>query len=170
MRQRVMIAMALACNPKLIIADEPTTALDVTIQAQILALMDKLRKTTGTAMQLITHDLGVIAHTAQNVIVMYAGQVVEQAQVRELFAEPLHPYTQGLMRSIPSAKAHVDKNPLVTIPGTVPSLHNLPQGCRFHTRCTYACNRCRQEEPPLAPVAPATQKRCVRCWLHQDAP
>ncbi|ABB37983.1 oligopeptide/dipeptide ABC transporter, ATPase subunit [Oleidesulfovibrio alaskensis G20] len=165
MRQRVMIAMALACNPKLIIADEPTTALDVTIQAQILELMDNLRETTGTAIQLITHDLGVIAETAHKVVVMYAGRVVEQAEVRELFNNPLHPYTRGLMRSIPGLGAHADKERLETIPGMVPSLLNLPQGCRFHDRCRHAFDRCRLEEPQLDPAADG---HLVRCWLCQE--
>lgn len=164
MRQRVMIAMALACSPKLIIADEPTTALDVTIQAQILELMDSLRETTGTAIQLITHDLGVIAETAHNVVVMYAGRIVEQAKVRELFNNPLHPYTRGLMRSIPGLGSHADKEQLDTIPGMVPSLFNLPQGCRFHDRCRHADERCRLKEPELLPTADG---HLVRCWLCQ---
>lgn len=165
MRQRVMIAMALACKPKLIIADEPTTALDVTIQAQILELMDTLREKTGTAIQLITHDLGVIAETAQKVLVMYAGHVVEQADVTELFTNPMHPYTQGLMRSIPAAGRHKEKERLETIPGVVPSLLRLPQGCRFHDRCRHALERCALEEPQLAL---ADGKHPVRCWLYQE--
>ncbi|WP_147820542.1 ABC transporter ATP-binding protein [Salidesulfovibrio onnuriiensis] len=165
MRQRVMIAMALACRPKLLIADEPTTALDVTIQAQILDLMDKLREETGTAIQLITHDLGVIAETAQKVLVMYAGRVVEQADVRELFTNPMHPYTRGLMRSIPGLGRHEEKERLETIPGMVPSLLHLPQGCRFHDRCRHATERCAREEPELKI---ADGKHPVRCWLYED--
>ena len=164
MRQRVMIAMALACSPKLLIADEPTTALDVTIQAQILELMDKLREETGTAIQLITHDLGVIAETAHKVVVMYAGRVVEQAEVGELFNNTLHPYTRGLMRSIPGLGAQDEKERLETIPGVVPSLLRLPQGCRFHDRCRHATERCSIEEPDLVDVG---SNHLVRCWLHQ---
>src|SRR5512132_1419568 len=138
MRQRVMIAMALACNPKLLIADEPTTALDVTIQAQILDLMRDLKKRVGAAIVLITHDLGVVAEVAERVVVMYAGKVVEEAPVRELFKEPLHPYTQGLLRSIPRIDtAAIQKKRLEAIPGVVPSLLHLPQGCRFAPRCSF---------------------------------
>ncbi|KAB1443035.1 ABC transporter ATP-binding protein [Pseudodesulfovibrio senegalensis] len=165
MRQRVMIAMALACKPKLIIADEPTTALDVTIQAQILELMDKLREETGTAIQLITHDLGVIAETAQKVLVMYAGRVVEEADVKDLFTNPMHPYTRGLMRSIPGLGAHEEKARLETIPGVVPSLLRLPKGCRFQDRCRHAMERCKHEEPELKI---ADGKHPVRCWLYQE--
>ncbi len=162
MRQRVMIAMALACHPKLLIADEPTTALDVTIQAQILELMDNLRRTTGTAVLLITHDLGVVAETAEHVVVMYAGRVVEEAPVRELFHHPLHPYTQGLMRSIPSL-VEDEKRRLEAIPGVVPSLLALPPGCRFNDRCTYVMDRCLAEEPPLQAMG---SEHRVRCWLY----
>ncbi len=165
MRQRVMIAMALACKPELLIADEPTTALDVTIQAQILDLMDQLREKTGTAVQLITHDLGVIAETAQKVLVMYAGRVVEQADVRELFTNPMHPYTRGLMRSIPGMGDEEEKARLETIPGMVPSLLHLPRGCRFHDRCRHAMERCALEEPELKI---ADGKHPVRCWLYED--
>ncbi|SMC22826.1 peptide/nickel transport system ATP-binding protein [Desulfacinum hydrothermale DSM 13146] len=161
MRQRVMIAMALACNPKLIIADEPTTALDVTIQAQILELMDELSRTTGTAILLITHDLGVVAETAQHVVVMYAGRVVEEAPVKQLFHDPLHPYTRGLMRSIPSMSDD-QRRRLEAIPGVVPSLLALPVGCKFNDRCRHAFDRCRAEEPPL--TAPK-DGHSVRCWL-----
>lgn len=165
MRQRVMIAMALACNPRLLIADEPTTALDVTIQAQILELMDDLRRTTGAAVLLITHDLGVVAETAEHVVVMYAGRVVEEAPVRDLFHQPLHPYTQGLLRSIPSLVAD-EKRRLDAIPGMVPSLLTLPPGCTFQDRCGYAMDRCVTQEPTLMVWKPGHQ---VRCWLYAEA-
>jgi peptide/nickel transport system ATP-binding protein len=151
MRQRAMIAMALACRPALLIADEPTTALDVTIQAQILALVLELQQELGMALILITHDLGVVAQTAQRVIVMYAGKKVEEADVDTLFANPRHPYTRGLMASIPavpSASANSDVR-LTEIPGMVPSLTRLPQGCAFAPRCEFAIARCHQEYPPL---------------------
>lgn len=164
MRQRVMIAMALACNPRLLIADEPTTALDVTIQAQILELMDALRRTTGTAVLLITHDLGVVAETAEHVVVMYAGRVVEAAPVRELFHNPMHPYTRGLMRSIPSL-AEDDKRRLDAIPGVVPSLLALPPGCKFNDRCGHVMGQCREAEPPLTALQP---EHLVRCWLYEE--
>ncbi|WP_448384407.1 ABC transporter ATP-binding protein [Desulfosoma sp.] len=162
MRQRVMIAMALACNPRLLIADEPTTALDVTIQAQILELMDALRRTTGTAVLLITHDLGVVAETAEHVVVMYAGRILEEAPVRELFHHPMHPYTQGLLRSIPSL-VHEEKRRLEAIPGVVPSLLALPVGCKFNDRCRFVMPRCHEEEPPLMALQPG---HSVRCWLY----
>ena len=173
MRQRVMIAMAIACGPKLLIADEPTTALDVTIQAQILALLGTLRKETGSAMLLITHDLGVVAETCDEVIVMYAGQVVERAPVRALFSAPRHPYTLGLLRSIPpfefdeNAAEPTTRAPLVEIPGMVPRLHELPSGCRFAPRCERAQDRCRAEVPPLAasPIAGDDPDRLVRCFF-----
>jgi peptide/nickel transport system ATP-binding protein len=151
MRQRAMIAMALACRPALLIADEPTTALDVTIQAQILALILDLQKELGMGLVLITHDLGVVAQTAQRVIVMYAGKKVEEADVETLFAHPLHPYTRGLMASIPTVPAPGAKAGarLVEIPGMVPSLTNLPKGCAFAPRCELAIQRCREEYPPL---------------------
>jgi peptide/nickel transport system ATP-binding protein len=151
MRQRAMIAMALACRPALLIADEPTTALDVTIQAQILALVLDLQKELGMGLILITHDLGVVAQTAQRVIVMYAGKKVEEASVETLFADPRHPYTRGLMASIPAVPSLQDKAGarLAEIPGTVPSLTNLPNGCAFAPRCSLAIARCRQEYPPL---------------------
>lgn len=164
MRQRMMIAMALACHPRLLIADEPTTALDVTIQAQILELMDELRRTTGTAVLLITHDLGVVAETAEHVVVMYAGRVVEEAPVRELFHHPKHPYTQGLLRSIPSL-AEDEKQRLEAIPGVVPSLLALPPGCAFHDRCGFAMERCLQEDPPWKELIPG---HGVRCWLYES--
>ena len=151
MRQRAMIAMALACRPALLIADEPTTALDVTIQAQILALVLDLQKQLGMGLILITHDLGVVAQTAQRVIVMYAGKKVEEADVTTLFASPKHPYTRGLMASIPTVPlpgANSDVR-LVEIPGMVPSLTKLPNGCAFAPRCSYAIARCREEYPPL---------------------
>ena len=151
MRQRAMIAMALACRPALLIADEPTTALDVTIQAQILALVLDLQKQLGMGLILITHDLGVVAQTAQRVIVMYAGKKVEETDVETLFANPRHPYTRGLMASIPtvpSPGANTDVR-LVEIPGMVPSLTKLPKGCAFAPRCQLAVARCREEYPPL---------------------
>jgi oligopeptide/dipeptide ABC transporter ATP-binding protein len=151
MRQRAMIAMALACRPALLIADEPTTALDVTIQAQILALMLELQKELGMGLILITHDLGVVAQTAQRVIVMYAGKKVEEADVETLFARPRHPYTRGLMASIPAlptSGANTEAR-LAEIPGTVPSLTQLPPGCAFAPRCAFAIRRCHEEYPPL---------------------
>jgi len=163
MRQRVMIAMAIACNPRLIIADEPTTALDVTIQAQILALLDGLRESHDMAILLITHDLAVIAEMAEQVLVMYTGRVVEHADVKELFKNPLHPYTQCLMRSIPGRLAGNVKGRLLAIPGVVPSLLAMPKGCKFNTRCPYSFDHCFREEPPLA--APAGGHP-VRCWLY----
>jgi peptide/nickel transport system ATP-binding protein len=151
MRQRAMIAMALACRPALLIADEPTTALDVTIQAQILALILELQKELGMGLVLITHDLGVVAQTAQRVIVMYAGKKVEEADVETLFAHPRHPYTRGLMASIPAVPSLGTKADarLVEIPGMVPSLTRLPKGCAFAPRCELAVGRCREEYPPL---------------------
>jgi peptide/nickel transport system ATP-binding protein len=151
MRQRAMIAMALACRPALLIADEPTTALDVTIQAQILALILDLQKELGMGLILITHDLGVVAQTAQRVIVMYAGKKVEEADVDTLFASPRHPYTRGLMASIPAVPTQREKAGarLAEIPGTVPSLVKLPQGCAFAPRCSLAVERCREKYPPL---------------------
>ena len=160
MRQRVMIAMALACNPKLLIADEPTTALDVTIQAQILDLMRALRAELGTAIILITHDLGVVAELADDVIVMYAGQVIERCTVDRLFAEPQHPYTIGLLGSIP--RLHLDQERLSAIEGFVPDAAAFPTGCRFHPRCPFAVARCRQELPPLLDVRKDHQ---AACWL-----
>lgn len=171
MRQRVMIAMALACRPQIMLADEPTTALDVTIQAQILKLMNRLKDEVGTSILLITHDLGVIAKMAQRVLVMYAGVVVEEANVRDLFANPLHPYTTGLLKSIPRVDPSVGrKKRLHTIEGTVPNLLALPRGCRFSDRCPEVHDRCRNMEPPLAPPdAGGPGNRQVRCWLHRAA-
>jgi oligopeptide/dipeptide ABC transporter ATP-binding protein len=166
--QRVMIAMALALNPQLLIADEPTTALDVTIQAQILDLMRDLRTRMNTAVILITHDLGVIAEMADRVAVMYAGRIVEQTDVRTLFAQPLHPYTRGLMDSIPVLGTVKDE--LAVIPGSVPNLINLPPGCRFAPRCLSRLEHnleiCIDNEPDLLP---ATPNHTVRCWLYQDS-
>jgi oligopeptide/dipeptide ABC transporter ATP-binding protein len=160
MRQRVMIAMALACNPKVLIADEPTTALDVTIQAQILELMDGLNRDFGTAIILITHDLGVVAEVCRRVIVMYAGKIVEQGQGSDLFANPQHPYTMGLLRSIPQIGAHV-KNRLATIGGAPPDLLAPPKGCRFRPRCPRRQPKC-EELPPLMETAPG---QLAACWF-----
>jgi oligopeptide/dipeptide ABC transporter ATP-binding protein len=165
--QRVMIAMALALNPSLLIADEPTTALDVTIQAQILDLLRDLSNRMETAVILITHDLGVISEMADRVAVMYAGRIVEQAAVRNLFAQPLHPYTQGLIDSIPILGTVRDK--LDVIPGSVPNLINLPPGCKFASRCRsrveYELAICTQDEPDLIAILPG---HTVRCWLYQS--
>jgi len=165
MRQRAMIAMALACNPKVLIADEPTTALDVTIQAQILDLILALEHEFGTAVILITHDLAVVAETAQRVIVMYAGRKVEEAEVEGLFEAPLHPYTAGLLASIPQLSSlggglH-DSGRLREIPGTVPPLHNLPAGCAFAPRCPFADEHCRAHDPPLEQKRP---RHWAACW------
>lgn len=163
MRQRVMIAMALACDPKVLIADEPTTALDVTIQAQILELLNNLRSTRELAVLLITHDLGVVAEVADRVAVMYTGQIVEQSPVDDLFARPKHPYTEGLLRSVPKlATAGADRViRLQTIEGVVPRLTALPPGCHFEPRCPYRMPRCREQEIPLYPVAEGVAARCV---------
>lgn len=159
MKQRVMIAMALACEPALIIADEPTTALDVTIQAQILRLMQDLQRETGTAIMFITHDLGVIAEMADDVVVMYAGQVVESASVLAIFDHPMHPYTQGLLRSIPNSSM-TRAAALPTIVGNVPSLKDLPSGCRFQDRCPYKKDRCINEAPRLHSIDGDQQVAC----------
>jgi peptide/nickel transport system ATP-binding protein len=162
MRQRVMIAMALACSPKLLIADEPTTALDVTIQAQILDLLGELKSRLGMSIMLITHAMGVVAETAQRVVVMYAGKVVEEASVAELFAHPRHPYTQGLIRSIPRIDmAATRKLRLEAIAGTVPKLVAPPEGCRFAPRCKHALARCTQATPPLREVVPGHKVACI---------
>ncbi len=168
MAQRVMIAMALACEPDLLIADEPTTALDVTIQAQILDLIRGLQSESKTAVILITHDLGVVAEMADRVAVMYAGEIVEEADVGELFTDPRHPYAQGLLGSTPVLGREVDA--LDTIPGVVPSLVDLPSGCRFADRCVarleHALDRCTEEKPELIQVG---ERRSVRCWLYAEA-
>ena len=167
MTQRVMIAMALVCKPELLIADEPTTALDVTIQAQILDLMAQLQEEMGLAILLITHNLSVVAHFAQDVAVMYAGKLVEQAGVRELFASPDHPYTRALLRALP--RPGREREPLGAIAGTVPSPLDFPAGCAFHERCGEVLPRCPHDQPPLAPTGPGHQ---AACWLHhpEDAP
>ena len=188
MRQRTMIAMALSCEPALLIADEPTTALDVTIQAQILELMKKLKRELGMAIMLITHDLGVVAEMCERVVVMYAGKVVEEADVVSLFQKPLHPYTEGLLKSIPhldtarsgaaAAGAAISaagaeqasrggRERLHVIEGVVPNPQRLPSGCRFHPRCPYAQEVCRTQEPPLLEAGPGRQ---VACWLHNEIP
>ncbi len=162
MRQRVMIAMALSCDPKLLIADEPTTALDVTIQAQILDLLAEMRDRLGMAILLITHDMGVVAETTDRVVVMYAGKVVEEATVEELFGAPKHPYTQGLIRSIPRVDRTAEhKGRLETIGGTVPSLINPPPGCRFAARCKFATDVCTQAVPELREIEPGHKVACV---------
>jgi oligopeptide/dipeptide ABC transporter ATP-binding protein len=163
MRQRVMIAMALACNPQLLIADEPTTALDVTIQAQILELMRALRAELGTAIILITHDLGVIAELADEVLVMYAGKVIERCAAQRLFSHPQHPYTVGLLGSIP--RLHLEQERLSAIEGFVPDAAALPAGCRFNPRCPFVIDQCKEEEPPLAEVAHGHYAACWRAPL-----
>jgi oligopeptide/dipeptide ABC transporter ATP-binding protein len=158
MRQRVMIGMALSCNPKLLIADEPTTALDVTIQAQILELMKRLKREMGMAIMLITHDLGVIAEMAQRVVVMYAGKIVEEADVRSLFRQPMHPYTEGLLKSIPRIDGA--KGRLHVIEGIVPNPLYMPVGCRFNPRCPYTMDICKAEEPALVQLSPGRKVAC----------
>jgi peptide/nickel transport system ATP-binding protein len=167
MRQRVMIAMALACDPTLLIADEPTTALDVTIQAQILDLLRDLQQRLGMAILMITHDLGVIAEIADDVIVMYAGKIVESGPVKEMFADPQHPYTIGLLGSI--ARLDVDRPRLVTIDGVVPSSHNQPTGCRFAPRCPFADRRCHAEPPPLREIDVGHRVACWKAPVEQLA-
>jgi peptide/nickel transport system ATP-binding protein/oligopeptide transport system ATP-binding protein len=163
MRQRAMIAMALSCHPRLLLADEPTTALDVTIQAQIVDLMERLKEEFETSIVLITHNLGLIAEMAKRVLVMYMGKVVEEAPTEDLFQEPLHPYTQGLLESIPwiGKKLKTGRRQLQEIPGIVPSLLEIPEGCKFHPRCSRVMNICRKEEPPLV----QKDGRRVLCWL-----
>jgi peptide/nickel transport system ATP-binding protein/oligopeptide transport system ATP-binding protein len=164
MRQRVMIAMALSCHPKLMIADEPTTALDVTIQAQILDLINRLKEQVGSAILLITHNLGVVAEVAQYVGVMYAGYIVEYADVVSLFKEPRHPYTVGLFQSIPKKRGTGKRERLQAIPGLVPDLLELPKGCKFQDRCSRVFQRCREEAPLLLRLNGSHQ---VRCWLYE---
>jgi dipeptide transport system ATP-binding protein len=163
MAQRVMIAMAIACNPKLLIADEPSTALDVTVQAQILALLTTLQRERGMALMLITHDLAVVAETAQRVVVMYAGQQVETGPVPQIFETPRHPYTQALLAALP--EHNIGRPRLQAIPGVVPGQHDRPLGCLLSPRCRYAIARCRREEPPLA----GTGDRLARCHFALDA-
>lgn len=163
MRQRVMIAIAMSCNPKLLIADEPTTALDVTIQAQIMELLKDLTRQFDTSILLITHDLGVVSELAERVIVMYAGEVVEEAPLEDLFYDPLHPYTDGLIASVPSLRGEIKE--LHTIKGNVPSPDNLPKGCRFAPRCSKAFGRCWEEKPQLKPQS---GDRTVRCFLYEE--
>ena len=166
MRQRVMIAMALACNPSLLIADEPTTALDVTIQAQVLRLMQALQRELGTAMLFITHDLGIVAEIADDVAVMYAGRIVEHANVHELFARPLHPYTRGLLHSRPKLESERSR-PLPTIGGMVPALHALPHGCRFADRCPLVEPACRERPPELVQLGTASEPHEVACFVAE---
>jgi oligopeptide transport system ATP-binding protein len=167
MRQRVMIAIALACSPRLLIADEPTTALDVTIQAQIIALMKRLSEQTEASIILITHDLGVVAEMAQRVIVMYAGKIVEQGTIDEIFYNPQHPYTWGLLRSIPRLDTN-SKEELIPIPGTPPDLFAPPKGCAFAARCPYAMEACLEQDPEHTKI---TAEHSAACWLlHPDAP
>jgi oligopeptide/dipeptide ABC transporter ATP-binding protein len=163
MRQRVMIAMALACKPKILICDEPTTALDVTIQAQILDLIRNLNKQTGTAVIMITHDLGVVSELCEKVIVMYTGSIVEEAPVDEIFQNPLHPYTVGLISAIP--RITKERNPLTTIKGIVPNPMEKIQGCSFWPRCQYATDKCKEEAPPMIQIS---ETRKTRCWKYQD--
>lgn len=161
MRQRAMIAMAIACNPKLLIADEPTTALDVTIQAQILDLMRNLKATLNSSIMLITHDLGVIAEMADYVVVMYCGKIVEEAPVKELFANPLHPYTVGLLQSKPAINK--DTQRLYSIPGQVPNPLNLPEDCHFSPRCNKVCPQCKESQPPIITI---NENHRIACWLY----
>jgi oligopeptide/dipeptide ABC transporter ATP-binding protein len=159
MRQRVMIAMGLSCNPQMLIADEPTTALDVTVQAQIMELLGRLQDELGMAILLITHDLGVVAETTDRAAVMYAGGIVESTATELLFADPLHPYTQGLIRSIPDLET--DQKRLDIIPGTVPDVRRLPVGCRFQSRCPLVDEHCREAAPPLVEI---TEDHLIACW------
>ena len=163
MRQRVVIALALAANPRLVIADEPTTALDVSIQAQIIALLRRLTREHGTAVMLVTHDMGVIAETADRVAVMYAGRIVEIGAVRDVVLRPQHPYTAGLMGAIPVLGARRER--LLQIDGAMPRLGAIPGGCAFHPRCAHAFDRCRSERPELLPAGPSA----AACWLHAEA-
>ena len=163
MKQRVIIAIALACNPKLLIADEPTTALAVTIQAQVLEMMRDLKEKYGTAMILITHDLGVVAEVCNNVAIMYAGQIVESGTLDDIYSDPQHPYTIGLFRSIPDLTSKQRR--LEIIPGIMPDPSNLPKGCNFCTRCQYATERCKQEKPPVAQLS---KSHAVLCWRNAE--
>ncbi len=163
MSQRVMIAMAMSCEPELLIADEPTTALDVTIQAQILDLMQKIQKDKGMGILLITHDLGVVAEICSKVVVMYAGKIVEEAPVHDLFKNPQHPYTQGLIASVPKLGSGVKILP--SIPGSVPDLTSMPKGCRFAPRCKYCQEKCKTEQPPLIKIS---ENQKVSCWLKEE--
>ncbi|MGY0575197.1 ABC transporter ATP-binding protein [Bradyrhizobium sp. RDM12] len=165
MRQRVMIAMALACDPQLLIADEPTTALDVTLQAQILELMRELKAASGAAIILITHDLGVVAEVCDDVAVMYAGEIVERAPVDELFSAPQHPYTVGLLGSIPRLDHRAEQ--LATIEGMVPNMAQPPEGCRFAARCPFVLNACTKAPPPLVEISPGHLSRCIRAPLER---
>ena len=167
MRQRVMIAMALACSPALLIADEPTTALDVTVQAEILALLREVQAETGMGVLLITHDLGVVAETADEVAVMYAGRVVERANTAALFDDPQHPYTIGLLGSVPRIERERDR--LLAIEGAVPPPFALPRGCRFHPRCVFAAPRCAEVDPPLLPMGPGHGAACIRAPVERIA-
>jgi oligopeptide/dipeptide ABC transporter ATP-binding protein len=162
MRQRIMIAMALICRPRLLICDEPTTALDVTVQAQILGLIRRLQKETGTSVIFISHDMGVISQMADRVAVMYAGQLVEYAEGEKIFTEPEHPYTQGLQAAIP--RLDEEKDTLLSIPGNVPMLYDLPKGCIFSPRCAHATEQCRNERPELV----ENSGHLVRCFLYED--
>ena len=163
MRQRTMIAMALACDPEILIADEPTTALDVTIQAQILELLADLREKLGLAILLITHDLGIVAGFCSRALVMYAGKIVEESPVEPLFVSPAHPYTRGLLASVPRLRGIEER--LEAIPGTVPQIDSLPSGCRFHPRCGDVMDVCRRSDPPAYAVGPG---RTARCYLHEE--
>ena len=167
MKQRVVIAIALACSPALLLADEPTTALDVTIQAQVLALMNQLKQEFNTAMILITHDLGVVAETCDRVAVMYAGEIVESGTLEDIFDHAAHPYTVGLFQSIPSLDEDVDM--LQPIPGLMPDPTDLPTGCKFHPRCPYATERCAQENPPVTECGPGHLVKCLRCGAESDS-
>ncbi|QPJ62974.1 MAG: ABC transporter ATP-binding protein [Candidatus Nitronauta litoralis] len=167
MKQRVMIAMAIACNPKLLIADEPTTALDVTVQAQILELLDELRRNTGMAILLITHNLGIVAQYADRVAVMYSGKIVEEGGVETMFENPAHPYTRGLLNSLPKGEVGL---PLETIPGMVPHPTRLPNGCAFHPRCSEVHEPCAENPPDWFPAPGGSSEHRTACWLYQASP
>ena len=166
MKQRVVIAIALACNPQLLIADEPTTALDVTIQAQVLDMINTIKEDFGTSMIMITHDLGVVAETCNKVAIMYAGEIVESGTAEHIFREPLHPYTLGLFGSLPSLDKKVRR--LSPIPGLMPDPADLPEGCKFHPRCAHATELCRKEQPPITEVSPGHMVRCHYCMEHMQ--